>query len=321
MKLADVTVSKVGLGCRRFGREIAERDALHLIDLALDAGLNFFDTAPTYNDGQSEKILGMRLHSPSVRQHVVVATKIQPSVGARAADYCRQAEDCIRRLRSGWIDIWQIHFPAAPDDLRELLAAAAILQRQGLVRFFGTSNFSGAALRELLVLSREIAPAVKLVSEQSPYNLLAREIEGDAKPHLRSLGLQLFAWSPLAGGLLGGRYEFGRPPPSDSQLAARMSVLRTAAAETAIERLRALAQRIGTTLPKLALQWLIDQGVAVAIVGAHLPEHIADCGLLSRGHAPLDQETQREIDSIVSPAQNLSHFKFSPPGNDSVHGL
>jgi aryl-alcohol dehydrogenase-like predicted oxidoreductase len=275
--IGSLRVSVVGLGCNNFGMRIDEAATRHVVDAALDAGINFFDTADIYGATKSEEFLGRALAGR--RDRAIVATKFGMAVdeqrkGARP-EYVRQAcEDSLRRLGTDRIDLYQLHQPDPHVPIADTLGAMNSLVTAGKVREIGCSNFSAEQLDEA---ARAVKPgAARFVSVQNEYSLLHREPEKSVLPACERLNLAFLPYFPLASGLLTGKFEPGRPAPPDSRLSLSWtSRFTTDANVRKTEALKAFASRRGHTLLELAFSWLLSRRpVASVIAGATSPEQV-----------------------------------------------
>jgi len=219
-QIGSLDVSLVGLGCNNFGGRTNESQSTAVVRAALDAGINFFDTADIYGGTRSEEILGAALGRD--RADVIVATKfgmtLSPERTGAAPEYVRSAlEDSLRRLGTDYVDLYQIHRPDPDTPIGDTLAALADLVKAGKVREIGCSNFSAAQLREADAAAAEGAP--RFASVQNQYSLLQREPELDVLAECERLEIAFIPFSPLANGLLSGKYRRGEPPPPGTRLA------------------------------------------------------------------------------------------------------
>jgi aryl-alcohol dehydrogenase-like predicted oxidoreductase len=268
-RIGSLEVSLVGLGCNNFGWRIDAAATKAVIDAALDAGINFFDTADIYGTGQSEEFLGRALGA--CRNQVILATKFglkmdEKRQGAKPA-YVRQAlEDSLRRLGTDRIDLYQLHHPDATTPIEDTLAALDELVRAGKVREIGCSNFSGAQLRA--------APG--FVSVQNQYSLLHREPEAEVLPECERLGRAFIPFFPLANGLLTGKYRKGQPAPAGSRARDGWGPKIFTDQNLALaERLMQFAESRGHTLLELAVSWLAARPVVRSVIaGAKSPEQV-----------------------------------------------
>jgi aryl-alcohol dehydrogenase-like predicted oxidoreductase len=269
-RIGSLRVSLTGLGCNNFGWRIDEAQSRQVVAAALDAGINFFDTADIYDKGHSEEYLGRALGSR--RREVVVATKFgmkfdETHFGARP-EYVRQAcHNSLRRLGTDYIDLYQLHQPDPNTPLAATLGALEELVRAGKVREIGCSNFTAAQIREA---------GGKFVSVQNEYNLLHREPEADVLPECRRQHLAFLPYFPLANGLLTGKYREGKPlPPGSRGETGWGPKIFTPENLHKVELLIQFAERHGHTLLELAFSWPVAQDpVASIIAGAVSPEQV-----------------------------------------------
>ncbi|HEX6748794.1 MAG TPA: aldo/keto reductase [Longimicrobium sp.] len=276
-RIGSLEVSVVGLGCNNFGRRVDAAGTAAVVDAALDAGVNFLDTADIYGSGQSEEYLGRALQGR--REQVVLATKFGMKMdeqrhGARP-DYIRHAvEDSLRRLRTDRIDLYQLHTPDETVPIADTLAALDELVRAGKVREIGCSNFSAAQLHEAADAVRP--GAARFASVQNEYSLLHREPEDGVLDACERLGIAFIPYYPLASGLLTGKYRRGEPVPQGARLSdERVADRRSDEKLQLVERLIAFAEARGHTLLELAFSWLLARrAVASVIAGATKPEQV-----------------------------------------------
>jgi len=304
---AGIEVSVLGLGCNSFGfmpPEIAPA----VIDAAIDQGVNFFDTADVYGRGASETALGAAL-GPR-RQHVVIATKFggrMDDEGRRAgasAKYVREAcEASLKRLRTDWIDVYQLHRPDPDTPLEETLRALDDLVAAGKVRAVGCSNLAASDVARAadIAYHAELTP---FSCAQDNYSLLERGLERDLAPVLRAKRMSLIPYLPLASGMLSGKYRRGAPPPPESRFA-RLSFLADAYSTegvwSVVERLEAFAEARGRQLLDIALGWLAARSlVATVIAGATTSAQVA-ANAAAVAWRPSEQDLA-EIDAITLPA-------------------
>jgi aryl-alcohol dehydrogenase-like predicted oxidoreductase len=278
---SGLVVSRVGLGCNNFGRRIGLDQARAVVDAAIDEGVTLFDTADSYGD--SEQILGTVLDGR--RDQVVVATKFGwdvggangPDWGARGSRrYIRRAvERSLRRLRTDWIDLYQLHRPDGVTPMEETLAALTELVREGKVRYVGSSNLAAWQVADAEWLARTRG-SERFVSAQNHYSLLDRGVEADLVPACERYGIGLLPYFPLANGLLTGKYRRGEAPPEGTRLAgARGAGELTDERFDAVERLEAFAAERSLSLLDVAIGGLAAQpAVASVIAGATSPEQV-----------------------------------------------
>jgi aryl-alcohol dehydrogenase-like predicted oxidoreductase len=273
-RIGSLEVSVVGLGCNNFGWRIDAKETAAVVDAALDAGINFLDTADIYGGGQSEEFLGQALGNR--RGRIVLATKFgmkfdEQRQGAKPG-YVRQAvEDSLRRLRTDHIDLYQLHQPDASTPMADTLAALDGLVKAGKVREIGCSNFSAGQLKEA---ESAAGSGARYVSVQNQYNLLHREPEAGVLAECVRGGLAFIPYFPLANGLLSGKYRLGQAHPQGSRGSDGFGP--KVFTEENLERVEALAEFAdsrGHTLLELAMSWLASRpAVASVIAGAKTPE-------------------------------------------------
>ncbi len=220
-----VMVSPLCLGAMNFGGPTDEAASIQIINRALDGGINFIDTANVYNAGESERIVGKALKENGKRDQVVLATKANGAMGPGPNDrnitryhIMKACDDSLRRLQTDHIDLYQMHRPSFTIPQDETLRALDDLVRQGKVRYIGSSTHPAWMLMEALATSERYG-LNRYVTEQPPYNLLDRRIENELVPLCQRYGVGIIPWSPLAGGVLAGRYRPGEQAPADSRMA------------------------------------------------------------------------------------------------------
>jgi len=301
-RIGSLEVSIVGLGCNNFGRRLDSDATAAVVDAALDAGINFFDTADVYGGTRSEEYLGRALGRR--RNEVVVATKFGSAVdeqrkGARPEYVRRAAEDSLRRLGTDRIDLYQLHNPDPQVAIEDTLGALDELVRAGKVREIGCSNFSADQLRAAEEAARREGKA-RFVSVQNEYSLLHREPERDVLPKCERIGIAFIPYFPLASGLLTGKYRQDQPAPEGSRLQSRRGdSLLTERNLTVVERLIEFSESRGHTILELAFSWLLERpAVASVIAGATSPEQVKS-NVAAAGWQLTDAELT-EIDAIVS---------------------
>jgi aryl-alcohol dehydrogenase-like predicted oxidoreductase len=279
-RIGSLDVSVIGLGCNNFGWRLDYGRTVAVVDAALDAGINFLDTADIYGGTESEEFLGRALEGR--RDRVVLATKFGMKVdeqrrGAKP-DYVRRAcEDSLRRLRTDRIDLYQLHQPDPDTPIADTLGALDALVKSGKVREIGCSNFSVAQLREAKAATEgEKEGRARFVSVQNQFSLLHRDPEAEVLPECAREGLAFLPFFPLASGLLTGKYRRGQPLPEGTRLAKKSasSFLNDRNLDIAEELIHFAAFR-GHSLLELAFSWLLSHGpVASVIAGATSPEQV-----------------------------------------------
>ena len=310
-----VRVSPLCLGTMNFGGVTNEDDSIRIIHAALDAGINFVDTANTYNNGQSEVVVGKALRDR--RDKVVLATKVHFKVGDGPNDegnsrlhILKACDDSLRRLQTDYIDLYQIHRPNLEIPVDETLGALTDLVRAGKVRYIGCSTHPAWLVMEALAISERLHLA-RYVSEQPPYNLLDRRIENELIPLALRYQLAIMPWAPLAQGVLAGRYPANQSFAADSR-AERLkgSIYAERVTPRGVEagaRFAAIADRFGKTPGQLALAWCKDQpGITSPIVGPRTSEQLQQ--LLPVLEMSLSAEERSACDEINPPGGVLVNF-------------
>ncbi len=311
-------VSALCLGAMNFGGPTPEEESIAIINRALDAGLNFIDTANVYNAGESERIVGRILKEGGQRDRTVLATKVHGKMGDGPNDggdsryhIIRACEDSLRRLQTDHIDLYQLHRPplAFPQD--ETLRAFDDLIHAGKVLYIGCSTHPAWMVMEALATSERLG-LNRYISEQPPYNLLDRRIENELIPLCQRHGLAILPWSPLAGGILTGRYPLTGDLPGDSR-AVRSDWFKprvTLHGRQVAAQVAEMAAARGLTGAQLALLWVKDQpGITAPIIGpktlAHLEEFLPVADMtLADADRPL-------FDALVHPGNAVADFHNS----------
>jgi aryl-alcohol dehydrogenase-like predicted oxidoreductase len=281
-QVGSLDVSIAGLGCNNFGMRIDEAATQAVVDAALDAGVNNFDTAESYGNGKSEEFLGRALGAR--RDEALITTKFGGARGVpegiapgSAENVRRSIEGSLERLGTDRVDLYLLHVPDATTPIGETLAALDALVEEGKVLEIGCSNFSAAMLDEAAEVARTggLRPFVNV---QNNYSLLDRQVETDALLAIERLGITLMPYFPLASGVLTGKYRRGAAPPEGTRLAAwgdRASGMLTDERLDVVDRLGEYARAHGHTLTELALSWLATcPAVASVIAGATTPEQV-----------------------------------------------
>jgi len=310
-----VRVSPLCLGTLNFGGPTPDEDAIRIVDAALDAGINFIDTANIYHGGRSEEAVGKALAGR--RHRVVLATKVQGRVGDGPNDQgtsrlhiLRACEESLRRLNTDYIDLYQVHRPCPEIPIEETLGALTDLVKAGKVRYIGCSTHPAWMVVEALAASERLGLA-RYVSEQPPYNLLDRRIENELLPMAARYGLAILPWAPIAQGVLAGRYPTPDALPADSRAVRQPdSIYSRRVTPRGIDAGRAfvvLAREHGLPPGQLALLWSKDQpGVTSPIVGPRTLEQFVD--LLPVVDMSLTDEQRAACDAINPPGTALVNF-------------
>ena len=310
-----VQVSKLCLGTMMFGAwgNTDHDDSIRIIHRALDAGINFVDTADVYSAGESEEIVGKALKGR--RDDVVLATKFwgpmgdAPNQGGVSRRWIvSEVESSLRRLGTDWIDLYQMHRPDPAVDVEETLGALTDLVQQGKVRYIGSSSFSAGEIVEAQWTARD-RDLQRFRTEQPPYSLLVRGIELDVLPTARRHGMGILTYSPLAGGWLSGKWTADSSPtsPARQRLAARfdMSLAENQRKLEAVEQLAKVADDAGVSFIELAIAFVVNHpAVTSAIIGPRTMEQLDS--QLPAANVVLDSATLDRIDAIVKPGVNLN---------------
>jgi aryl-alcohol dehydrogenase-like predicted oxidoreductase len=318
---SGIKVAPLAIGTMNFGRPTSAAESAAIIDVLLDAGLNLLDTADMYNAGASEQIIGDALAASGRRHEVVLATKAYYPTGpgpnergnSRLHLYAA-VEASLRRLRTDYIDLYQLHRPDPEVPIEETLGALSDLVRAGKIRYIGCSTHPAWRVMEALAVSRQSGYA-RFVSEQPPYNLLDRRIENELVPLAQAYDLALLPWSPLAQGLLAGRYTAAAAPPADSRAADRGGIYAERVTERGIRvgaAFAELARNAGHDPAQLALRWVIDQpGITAPLFGPRSVEQLR--AMLPVLTFTLSDELRAACDRLVAPGSAVVNFHNTAP--------
>jgi aryl-alcohol dehydrogenase-like predicted oxidoreductase len=314
-----VSVSKLCLGAMMFGAwgEPDHDESIRIIHAALDAGINFIDTADVYSAGESEEIVRKALGGGK-RDEVVLATKVgfpmgdDPSRrGASRRRVIRAVEESLRRLNTDWIDLYQIHRPDPNTDIDETLGALTDLVHQGKIRYFGHSTFPASEITEAQWVA-ERRGRERFRSEQPPYSILVRAIEHDVLPTCQRYGIGVVSYSPLAGGWLSGRYRKDaavQAPASSARPAGRFDMSDPANQRKldAAEQLAHLAEETGIPLVQMAIAFVLRHpAITAAIIGPRTMGHLES--QLAAADVVLADEVLDRIDAINPPGVTINHL-------------
>src|SRR5271165_6229337 len=313
-----VSVSPLCLGAMMFGQigNTDHDDCIRIIHRALDAGINFIDTADVYSRGESEEIVGKAL-AGGRRDNVVLATKVHGTMGDDPNEFgntrrwiTREIDNSLRRLGTDWIDLYQIHRPEPDTDIDETLGALSDLVHAGKVRYIGSSTFPAHQIVEAQWVAQRRGRE-RFVCEQPPYSMLIRRIETDVLPVCQQYGMGVIPWSPLAGGWLSGRYGKGGDSPADSRRAQMipsrydMSIPGNQAKLAAAQALGEVADEAGIPLIEMALAFVTSHpAVTAAIIGPRTMEQLES--QLPALETTLSADVLDRIDEIVPPGTNVN---------------
>lgn len=327
-----IHVSRFCLGTANFGKWAVsdERECTCLVHAAIDGGVNFFDSADAYSDGEAETLLGKALRGR--RDKAIIATKFRypmgPDVnqsGCSRRWIVQAVEGSLRRLGTEWIDLYQMHGQDPSTDIDETLGALSDLVREGKVRAIGSSAFAGEDLLRARWVAERRAREF-LSTEQPPYSIFVREAENHVLPTCAELNLGVIGWGSLNGGWLSGKYRHGEQPPADSR-AMRWPVGRQrfeferAGAQAKLDKvedLSTIADEAGVSVTGLALGFALEHpAITSVLIGPRTPEQLED--VLAHAGARLSEETLDAIDSIVPPGTTVDRadlLSYSLPGLD-----
>jgi aryl-alcohol dehydrogenase-like predicted oxidoreductase len=323
---SGIQVSPYCLGAMMFGPagSTDPNDCVKIIHRALDAGINFIDTADVYSAGQSEEIVGRALKSR--RDDVVLATKFSGPMGEdpnRAGGSRRwivtAVMDSLRRLQVDYIDLYQIHHPDPDTDIEETLSALGDLMCAGKVRAIGSSNFPASDIVEAQWVAEQRGLA-RFRAEQPPYSILNRGIEREVLPTCQRYGMGTLVWSPLSMGMLAGGYRKGQasktPRMTKLWVPKHVSDERTL---DVVEQLITVADEAGLSLPHMAMAFVMAHpGVTAAIIGPRIIEHLDN--LIAGADTILDDDILDRIDEIAPPGTDIGplEVRYDPPAIDSL---
>ncbi len=304
---SDLEVSEISLGSwLTYGGSVERGQAQACVNRAFELGINFIDTANVYARGGAEELLGEALASRP-RESYVLATKLyfpmgplRMNRGLSREQVLKQIDDSLARLRTDYVDLYQCHRYDEETPLEETMDALTEVVRAGKARYLGFSEWSAPQIKAAL----ELVPRVeKFVSSQPQYSILWRVPEAEVMPVCRENGISQIVWSPLAQGVLTGKYRPGEPPPADSRMvlsAGGSGIDRFSSDDllAAVQRLQPIADGVGISMAQLALAWVLrETNVASAIVGATRPEQVEQNAAASG--IELDDATLRAIDEAV----------------------
>ena len=314
-------VSPLALGTDNLANPTPRDEGIRMLHAAIDAGINLIDTSDSYAAGESERIVGEALAQCGRRDDVLIATKVHYPTGPGPNDrgnsrlhIIAACEASLTRLGVDHIDLYQLHRPDFHTPLDETLGALDDLVHAGKVRYIGSSTAPAWHVVEA-VMTSERRGIAGFISEQSPFNLLDRRLENEMLPACQHHGVGVLAWSPLAMGMLAGRYADGAPAPEDSRVANRGGIYAervTAAGVSAGNRFAALAREHGFDPAQLATCFVKDQpGITAPIIG---PKTVAQLeGLLPVLEMTLPPEIQQACDELVTPGSVVASFFNSAP--------
>jgi len=316
-----VKIAPLCLGSDNFANPTPEAESIAMIERAIDAGINLIDTSNSYAKGESERIIGRALAASGRRDQVLVATKAHYPTGPGPNDcgnsrlhLMKACEESLKRLQVDCIDLFQLHRPSFELPIEETMCALTDLVRQGKVRYVGCSTTPAWKAMESIMIS-ELKGYVRFVSEQPPYNLLDRRIENEMVPFCQEYQLGIFPWSPLAMGILAGRYADADKTPEASRAALRGGIYAERVTARGIEvgsRFVQLAKDRGVSSAQLAVLWVKDQpGITAPLIGPRTLEQLEH--FLPVMEMQLDDQTRAACDALVPPGSAVADFHNSAP--------
>jgi aryl-alcohol dehydrogenase-like predicted oxidoreductase len=315
-----IKVSPYCLGAMMFGGlgNPDHDECIRIIHKALDFGINFIDTADRYSRGESEEIVGKALKGR--RDNIVLATKVHGPMGDDPNQQgnsrrwiMRAVEASLRRLQTDHIDLYQIHRPSPETDIEETLSALTDLIRAGKVRTIGSSTFPASEIVQAQWVAERRGLA-RFRTEQPPYSILNRSTEREVLPVCQNYGMGTLVWSPLAKGMLTGRYRKGQPLPDSLRVKAFPEQMADARNLDAVERLLPIAEAAGLSLTHLGMAFVMAHpGVTSAILGPRTMHQLDD--LLAGAGVVLSDETLDQIDEVVAPGADAGPMGalYAPP--------
>lgn len=319
-------VSPLTLGSMLYGTATDQVEVNRQVAKALEAGINSFDTANIYGKGKSEEALGKALKDQTVRDRIVLASKVHVSMddtnpnarGNSRKHIIDQVHASLKRLGTDYLDIYYIHRPSTSVPIDETLRALDDLIHMGMVRYIGTSSFAAWQVLESLWVSKEYS-LNRFVVEQSPYHLLDRSIERELLPMAQTYGMGVLAWSPLAGGFLTGKYRREQQQPQGSRFEDPSGDWNKKHfiphAFDVLEGLQAISDELGCSLAQLTLAWCISQpGMTGAVIGAkNIPQLEDQLGALQ---VQLSHEILARIDQVAAPGNNVVPYYLADSFRD-----
>jgi aryl-alcohol dehydrogenase-like predicted oxidoreductase len=315
-----IKVSPYCLGAMMFGARgnPDHEDSVRIIHKALDAGINFVDTADVYSRGESEEIVGKALKGR--RNDIILATKAFGSMGddpnhqgGSRRWLVREVEASLRRLQTDHIDLYQIHRPSPDTDIEETLSALTDLMRAGKVRAIGSSTFPASEIVEAQWVAERRGLA-RFRTEQPPYSILGRSIEREVLPTCQKYGMGVLVWSPLAKGMLSGKYRKSAPQPDTARASMFPKQWSDERNLDAVEKLIPIAQEAGLSLIHMAMAFVMAHpGVTSAIIGPRTMQHLDD--LLAGAEIQLSDGILDRIDAVVAPGTDSGAMgaTYEPP--------
>jgi len=320
-------ISPLALGTDNFLDPTPADESAKILNMALEAGINLIDTGDTYANGGGEKIIGKTVKKNGKRHQVLIATKVdhgqrRPGFsvddpaqfgpndhGHTRLNIIRACENSLKRLQTDYIDLYQIHRPSPDIPWDEQLAALDTLVQQGKVRYIGCSTHPAWAVMNSIMIS-ELKGYTRIVCEQPPYNLLDRRIENELLPMCQTHGVGVITWSPMAMGVLAGRYKDADNLPEESRAVLRGGFYADRVTKRGIEvgiEFSKLAQGAGMSAAQLAIVWVKDQpGITAPLIGPRTVPQLQE--FLEVLETPLDETVREACDQLVPPGSAVANF-------------
>ncbi len=313
-----VKVSPLCLGTMIFGSRAPEAESIKIIANAVNGGINFIDTANVYNRGISEEIVGKALAKIGGRDRIFLATKAHGKMddedpnaaGNSRRHIMHQCEASLKRLKTDYIDLYQIHRPQSDIPIDETLRALDDLVRQGKIRYIGTSTFAAWQLMEAIMVAKELG-LNRFVSEQPPYHLLDRRIERELIPFAQTWGYGILSWSPLAEGFFSGKYSRqSKPDHTEARLSDENAFGARCLTEegfAVLDVVNELAKEKNATPSQVAIAWVIAQpGITSCIIGPRTPQQLEDnFGALE---IEITEDDQKRLDEVAPPGEVIARY-------------
>ena len=318
---SGLKISPLALGTDNFANPTSEETSAQIIDRALDAGINLIDTSNSYAKGEAERIIGRALKANGRRDEVILATKAFYPTGSGPNDFgnsrlhlMKACESSLKRLQVDHIDLFQLHRPDFSLPIEETLSALTDMVQLGMVHYVGMSTTPAWKVVEAVMMS-ELKGLVRFASEQPPYNLLDRRIENELIPACQSYGLGLITWSPLAMGMLAGRYANADNVPGESRASLRGGIYAERVTGKAIQvgnQFVSLAKEHNISPAQLAVLWVKDQeGITAPLIGPRTLEQLEH--FLPVLGMSLSPELREACDDLVPPGSAVANFHNSAP--------
>ena len=319
---SGLKVSPICLGTDNFANPTSEKESQNILSCAVTNGINLIDTANGYANGQSEEIIGRFMKDSACRDDIILSTKFYYPTGNKGINdrgssrkhIIKACEDSLTRLKTDYIDIYQTHRVCMDTPLEETLSALTDLQRQGKIRYAGSTTSPSWKITESSMLA-EFKNLIRMVSEQLPYNLLDRRVENEILPAANAAGLAVFVWSPLAMGLLAGRYDSSNPESFDTARYNRGGIYAeriTHRAADAGQAFVSIARQFGLSPAHLALLWVKDQpDITAPLAGPRTLAQLED--ILPVMEMTLTDDMSQSCDELIPPGSAVANFLNSAP--------